>query len=136
MDPGTILAVIQASDRVLALIVKYYSDVKNARKDIQRLKNELEAFHNVLLKIKELANSSNATKLPLLASMAAAIDDSSFDIEKIKNKLDSSKSTRAMSRVGLRALRWPFTKDEVEQYIVRFETHKSTLTLALVSDQT
>lgn len=136
MDPGTILAVVQTSDRILSLIVKYYSGVKNAKNDIEALRTEVEAFHNVLRKIQELVPSSDATKLPLLASLATAIKSSSSDIENIKNKLDSNKGERTMSRVGLRALQWPFSKKEVEDHIANLERHKTTFTLALNSDQT
>lgn len=138
MDPGTILAIVQASDRVLSLIAKYYSDVKKAKEDIEDLKTEVEACRDVLRKIQELAQSSDATKLPLLASpsLVTAIKGSSSDIENIQNKLDPSKRNRAMSRVGLRALQWPFTKKEMQEHIARLDRHKATLTLALSSDQT
>lgn len=136
MDPGTIFAAVQASDRVLSIITKYYSDVKKAEKEIEGLKAELEAFHNVSRKIQELIQSYNTTKLPLLASLVTVVKDSLSDIENIKNKLDSSKGKKGLSRVGLRALKWPFTKEEVKEHIVALERHKTTLTLALSSDQT
>lgn len=137
MDPGTILAVIQLSDRVLSLIAKYYSGVKKAKEEIEALKAEVEAFHNVLRRIQELAlQSSNATKIPLLTSLATAIENSLSDIKDIKIRLDPSNGKKAISRVGLRALKWPFTKDEVKEHIARLERHKTTLTLALSSDQT
>lgn len=134
MDPGTILAVVQASDRVLSLISKYYSGVKNAKEDIEGLGSEVEAFRTVLRKIQD--HSANATKLPSLASLATTIKNSSSDIEDIQNKLDPSKGKRAMRRVGLRALQWPFTKKEVEEHIARLHRYKATFILALSSDQT
>lgn len=136
MDPGTILAVINTSSIVLSLIAKYYSGVKKAREDIEGLKTGVETFCNVLRKIQELVRSSNAAKLPLSASLATAIKGSSSEVENIKSKLDSSKGKKAMSRVGLRALQWPFTKIEVQEHLARLEGHKTTLTLALSSAQT
>lgn len=136
MDPGTVLAVIQLSDRVLSLIAKYYAGIKKAKEEIESLKAELETFHSVLRRIQELAlQSSNASKLSLLTSLATAVQNSSSDIENIRDKLDPSKGKKAISRVGLRALQWPFTKDEVKEHIARLERHKTTLTLALSSDQ-
>lgn len=134
MDPGTIIAVVEASDKVLSLIAKYYTDVKNAKADIEDLKTEVGACYNVLQKI--LVHSSNATKLLSLATLAPVIEGSLSDIENIKNKLDPSTGKRAMSRVGLRALKWPFTKNEVQEHIARLDRHKTTLNLALSSDQT
>lgn len=137
MDPGTIIAVIESSSRVLTLLAKYYSGVKKAKEDIDGLKHEVEAFHNVLLKTQDLVgNSNNATKLPVLTSLATTIGDSSADMKKIRDKLDSSKGGKAMSRVGFRALQWPFTKKEVEEHIATLQEHKKTLALALGLDQT
>lgn len=136
MDPGTIIAVVEASSRVLSLIAKYYSGVKKAKEDIKSLEAEVETLHRVLQKIQELFQSSNAAKLSLLASLATAIEGSSSDIENIRNKLESTREKKAMSRVGLRALKWPLTKKEVEGYVANLERHMKTLTLALSLDQT
>lgn len=110
MDPGTILAVVQITDRVLSLIAQYYSGVKNARKDIESLTTEVEAFSTVLRRIQALVrSSSDAAKLSLSASLDATIQGSLSDIKKIKNQLDPSKGTakKVMSRIGFRALKWP-----------------------------
>lgn len=137
MEPGTVIAIIETSFSVLSLIAKYYSGVKNAKEDVEGLKSEVEAFHNVLRKIQELVQtSSNANKLSLSDSLATVIESSSSDIEYIKHKLDPSRGEKVMRRVGLRALQWPFTKKEVEEHIARLERYKTTLTLALSSDQT
>lgn len=54
MDPGTIFAVAQASQGVLSLIAKYYSEVKKVKEDIEKLKSEVENSCTVLRKIQEL----------------------------------------------------------------------------------
>lgn len=135
MDPGTIIAVVEASARVLSLIAKYYSDVKKAKEEIEGLRIEIEAFNNVFRKI-QLIQSSNAAKLPLLDSLAPVIRGSLSDIENLQIKLDPGKGKKAWRRVGLHALQWPFTKKEVEDHIARLEGHKTTLNLALTSDHT
>lgn len=136
MDPGTIIAVVEISSRVLLLVAKYYSGVEKAKEEIESLKIEVEAFYDVLLIIQGLVQSSDATKLPLFASLAAATTGALSEFKNIQKKLASSKGKKAMSRVGLRALVWPFTKKEVEDHIGRLEGHKTTLTLALNSAQT
>lgn len=133
MDPGTIIAVVETSFSVLSLIAKYYSDVKKAKEDIEHLKTEVEALYNVLREIQDLVQHS---KIPFLASLATAIQDSLSDIENIKTKLDASERKKARSCIGLRALKWPFTKREVEEHIAKLEKHKTTLALALNSGQT
>ncbi|MCJ1464392.1 hypothetical protein MMC07_003005 [Pseudocyphellaria aurata] len=136
MDPGTIIAVLDLSSKVLSLIVKYYSDVKDAKEDMVRLKAELGAFHGILQRVQTLVQKYDATKLPSSTLLATAIETSLSDIEKMEQKLEPNKGKRAMSRVGFRALKWPFSKKEVVEHITGLEGHKTTLALALSSDQT
>ena len=41
-----------------------------------------------------------------------------------------------MKKLGVRALKWPFDKNEVDEYINRLERHKSIIIAALEMDQT
>jgi hypothetical protein len=51
----------------------------------------------------------------------------------LKSKLESSK---AISRFGVRALKWPFTSKQVEKIVSSLERHEHTFTLELQIDQT
>lgn len=39
-----------------------------------------------------------------------------------------------MKRVGMRALKWPFSRSEVDRRIARLQGFKGTINLALVTD--
>jgi Fungal N-terminal domain of STAND proteins len=133
MEPGTILTVITTSAKVLSLITEYSSDVKGARQDQERVHKEVKALHHVLESVHELAKGPNTSKFPILSSYIA---ECSPDIEALKTRLDPGKRGRAMKKLGVRALKWPFDKKEVDKHINTLERHKNTISAALSIDQT
>ncbi|MCJ1467997.1 hypothetical protein MMC07_006623 [Pseudocyphellaria aurata] len=130
MDPGTFTAILETSGTAGSLIVKYYRGVKDAKEEVESLQTEIDDFKKVLLGIQGSVQSSDPAKLSHFSSLATAIEGSSSEIEKINHLLDPSKGKRLMRRVGIRALKWPFTKKEVQEHIERLERLKSTLSLA------
>lgn len=134
MDPGTILAVAVTTTQVLSLLTKYYQGVFGAKTDVQRLLSEIQSFQDVLRKIQEPLNSPKGTRLSASSSQAAAIAHAISSLEKLKEKLDPSHGKKIMNRVGLRALKWPLTKKEVNEYVAHLERCKGTLSLALEAD--
>ena len=136
MDPGTILAVAELSTKALSVITKYYWDVKNAKADIERLWNEIKAFDDVLQKVQELVQNFGTTRLPISASLGEAVKQSLLDITMLEDKLNPGKGRRIMKRAGFRALKWPLTSKEVDDCITKLERYKTTIGLALSTDQT
>jgi hypothetical protein len=51
-------------------------------------------------------------------------------------KLNPGKSRKIMSRIGLRALKWPFTSKQVDKIVSTLEGYEQAFTLALQVDQT
>lgn len=136
MDPGTFVAIVTTSATVLSLLSEYYSNVKSAKKDIQRLSDEIEGYRNVLQEVQKQVNITDAVVPSLSRSSVRAIQDSLSYLEELEDKLTPKKRGRLMKSVGLRALKWPFTCKEVDKYITRLERRKATLNLALSTDQT
>ena len=136
MDPGTILAVVEASATTLSVIARYSSKVKSAKADIERLQNEVKEFHEMSQKVQELVQSSGATRLPISTSFAEATKQSLLDIIALEDKLNPSKGGRIMKRLGIRALKWPLTSKEVDECIKTLERHNKRFSLALIADQT
>lgn len=134
MDSGTILAVVTASATVLNCITKYYLDVKDARQDRERLHKEMKTLHHVLKDVQNLAEGSNVNKFSSLSSYVK--ESCSSDIKNLEIKLDPRKGRKAMKKLSVRALKWPFDKNEIDEYIKRLERHKSTIIAALEMDQT
>ena len=136
MDPGTAIAVGQVSAKVLSIIWKYYSEVKDAKNDVTHLADEIKDFHNVMQKILELLEKdSMVAKVPASGSLITTIEQSLSDINVLERKLDPGTGAKVMKRVGKRALKWPFTKKEVDDWVTRFQRLKGTLNLAINADQ-
>lgn len=137
MDPGTAIATGQVSAKVLSIIWKYYSEVKDAKSNITYLANEIQDFHDVMQRFGELLQKESiVAKAPASASLVTTIEQSLLDIKMLKSKLDPGTGAKVMKRVGKRALKWPFTKKEANEWVTRFQRLKATVNLALNADQT
>lgn len=134
MDPGTILAVIVTATQVLSTLTKYYQGVHDASTDVERMISEIQSFQDVLRKIKDLLHSPSGKRLSASTSQVTDIANSLSSLEKLKDKLDPSHGKRVMKRMGFRALKWPLTKKEVNDYITHLERCKGTLNLAFEAD--
>ena len=134
---ASIVALIDTSLKVVFLCAEYYSNVKNAKKDVDRFSLEVKAFINVLHNLEKLArNPVGATRLCASRSLNNDIERCLLDLERLQKKLDPGKRQKAMSRYGIRALKWPFESKELEKDIGELERYKSTFNLALNTDQT
>src|SRR5215471_12292700 len=133
-EVASIIAVIQAADRILCLCGKYALAVKDARKDIERLTSEVEALQKVLKSADEMADSS-AMKLyaseSVLEELAGSIKECRSALRELETQLDLGKQRKRMSLFGLRALKWPFKSKEVTNIIEGLNRHKGTINLAL-----
>lgn len=137
MELGTAIAVEQVCAKVLSIIWKYYSEVKDAKSNVTHLANEIRDFHDVMHKIQELfQRDSMVAKVPTSASLTPTIEQCLLDIKMLESKLDPGTGAKVMKRVGKRALKWPFTKKEVDEWVVKFQRLKETVNLALNADQT
>lgn len=130
---ASIVALVEISVKVLSLTVDYSTQVKSAKEDIDRFRLELEDFVKVLRGLHELAK---ATKLGTLKSLDESIRKCELDLEHMQRKLEPGKGRSAMSRYGVRALKWPFQKKELQNAIDVLERYKSTFSTALNVDQT
>ena len=131
---ASVVALVETSLKVVSLCAEYYSHVKNAKKDVDRLCLEVKAFISVLQNLDKLARS--ATRLFASRSLNEDIQQCSTHLEHLQKKLEPGKGRKAMSRYGIRALKWPFERKELEKDLGMLERYKSTFTAALNTDQT
>lgn len=127
---ASLIAVIEASAKVISLCAQYTIAVKDARKDIERLQRKVADLKEVLGDVKQLLDGRDKARL------SATLKDSSVRLEELNSQLDPGKTRKAMSRLGMRALKWPFTSKEVERIVVDIERYEQTFILALQVDQT
>ncbi|KAH0559461.1 hypothetical protein GP486_004023 [Trichoglossum hirsutum] len=134
-EAASIIAVIQISDRVLSLCSEYASAIKNAKRDIERLANEVKAFLDVLKRVEKMAKGLDASKLLASEPVSKAIEECSSELSGLIVRLDPGTGRRTMSRVGVRALKWPFTRKDLNKIIESLERHKGIINMALHVDQ-
>lgn len=136
---ASIIAVIQISGQVINLCRTYYSEVRDAKMDIQRLREEITSLQTVLTKVADLANAPDAAKLStlgLLNQPDGPAQQCLKELITLAAKLNPGQGKDTMKQFGLRALKWPFSSKDVDKAITTIERHKATFNLALAADQT
>lgn len=114
-EAASIVAVVQITAQISKLCGGYLSEVKGAPKDVERLQSKISSLHSVLEKIEQVLMGSKSARLTTSTSVLESLKRCVIDLEELKAKLDAGRRKKPMSRVGLRSLRWPFTRKEVEK---------------------
>ena len=131
---ASVIAVIQISAKLVALCLTYSSDVKGAKKDIQRFRNEVTTLRDVLIDLRDLVDTPDGTKLPTLdmplKQCQSTLEELVRKLEKVEGK------DKTMKEFGWTALKWPFNSNDVQKAIEIIERHKNMFNLALTADQT
>ncbi|KAL4910827.1 hypothetical protein BDW74DRAFT_172288 [Aspergillus multicolor] len=127
------IAVIQISTAIISACNKYLRDVRHAAEDIQKLKDGIGACFQIVQKLRELAEKTKDDDLEALRAPRSLIENSEVALRELETRL-KGKSSNPMRRIGLRALKWPFAKDEVDEVLQRVSERKSTLSMALLLD--
>src|SRR6266536_6256853 len=136
-EAASIFAVIGISGTVFDLCRTYYLEVKEARKDIQRLRDEVTSLQDVLTNVADLARdpgSSNRSILSRLNQHDGPLEQCQKDLKQIFTQLENGQGQNKITQFGVRALKWPFTKRDVEKSITAIGRHKETFILALSTD--
>ena len=133
---ASVIAVVQLAGKLWSLCWKYYSDAKDAKSDIERLLNTIHTVQSVFQHVQELAKGPGATKLLASKSVIKRIPlELKEEFERLEKILDPGKMNKTMRTLGLRALKWPLKKDDIEKTLQLLERHKTTLITALNTDQ-
>jgi ankyrin repeat domain-containing protein 50 len=136
---ASVIAVIQISSQILDLCRTYYINVKDARRNIERVRTEITSLQDVLTNVIDLTgdpNSSSLRTLNILNQEDGLIQQCQLELADLAAKLEPREDKSRMRQFGLRALKWPLTTQEVDKLLVTIGRHKASLTLALTTDQT
>lgn len=136
---ASVIAVVQISSQVFDLCRTYYLEVKEARKDIQRLRDEVTSLQDVLASVADLADAPGHAKLSILNLLNqpnGPVQQCRTDLLRLAAELDSGQGNDRMRKIGLRALKWPFSSKDTDKAITAIGRHKATFHLALTADQT
>lgn len=135
---ASVIAVVQISEQVFNLCQTYYLNVRDARKDIQHLLNEVTSLRDVLINVKDLTDTPGSTKLSTLELFNKSdglLQQCLTDLRKLVEKLEQGQEKGKMKQFGIRALKWPFSRKEVDKAIAVIERCKTMFSLALNTDQ-
>jgi|SRR5215469_9457881 len=130
------IAVIELSARVASLCAQYYNAVKKAKADVTRLQVVVENLNSVIKDCRDLLDGQHGSKLESSRKLNQALNECLSDLERLENKLELLKGRKTMSRLGIRALQWPFSSKEVDKIIQELNQSKEDVALAMQVDQT
>ncbi|EGU72230.1 hypothetical protein FOXB_17261, partial [Fusarium oxysporum f. sp. conglutinans Fo5176] len=133
---SSVIAVVDLSAKVFSLCLQYSREVKNAKDDIERLRKEVADFQTTAEQVRDLVEGPRGQELEASRQLDSAIKDGSLTLEELAQALEPSKHRKAMSRLGVRALKWPFESKDVEGTIQHLARCRGTILLALNVDQT
>ena len=153
MDPlsitASVITVLQAAEAVIAVCYDYRSAVKDSSWEVPRVLEEVRALRSVLLTLEELADkaetsSSDAkSRLPAFKSLCdpdtGVLVECRTELNNLNTKLTPPEwvGPAGSKRRGLvQALSWPLKKGETEKVLASIERFKSTINVAVATDQT
>jgi uncharacterized coiled-coil DUF342 family protein len=135
-EAASIIAVVDLSAKVGSLCFRYSREVAGARESIAQLQKELVGLQDVIKRLNTVLQRPDSASLTTRPEITRALDACRDQLEILDKKLDLGKTRKALSRVGFRALKWPFESKEVEQIISKLERCQQTMSLAFQVDQT
>jgi hypothetical protein len=133
---ASVIAVIDISGKITSLCFQYSIAVKDAKKDIERLQTKIRDITSLVETIKQLSEGPDKARLSTIHGLSDSLERCLQELKELKEQLDPGKGRKAMSRFGVRALKWPFTSKQVEKIVSGLERYESNFVLALQIDQT
>ncbi|KAH6988809.1 hypothetical protein BKA56DRAFT_245826 [Ilyonectria sp. MPI-CAGE-AT-0026] len=133
---ANVIAVVDISIKVASLCVQYARDVKMAAADIERLKIEVTNLQRVTEAVQGLLNNPSSAKLDESQRLENNLNHSRLLLETLELRLTPRTSRKAMSKIGLRALKWPFQRKEVDDLVETLRRQAETIDRTLQVEQT
>ncbi|KAH0556398.1 hypothetical protein GP486_005680 [Trichoglossum hirsutum] len=132
---ASVIAVVDMSAKIASLCFQYLIAVKDAKNDIERLQRKVGEIRGILERIKQLLDGRDKARLSTTSELSNSLKECFRELEELKAELEPRKARKAMSRFGVRALKWPFTSKQVEKIVSGLERYEQAFTLALQVDQ-
>ncbi|KAL6712638.1 hypothetical protein ACN47E_000515 [Coniothyrium glycines] len=133
---ASLIAVIDISAKVAALCFQYSVSVKDSKNDIERIRNKVCDLERLINGVKCILEQGDKARLLNTNNMSQTCKQCLQELEHVKVRLEPGRTRRAMSRFGYRALKWPFTRKQVDMIISALESHRLNFLFALQMDQT
>ncbi|PVH69881.1 hypothetical protein DL98DRAFT_438106, partial [Cadophora sp. DSE1049] len=134
---ASVIAVIDISAKIFELCQTYISAVKEARKDIQRLRDGVTSLQDVMTNVRDLAEDSSSSRRLVFSHLNqhnGPVQQCERDLRRLVAQLEVGDGENKMRQFGLRALKWPLSSKDIDKRLEVINDHKATFTLALTSD--
>lgn len=133
---ASVIAVIQISATIFELCQTYISAVKEARKDIQRLRDAVTSLQDVMTDVRDLEDDPSSSRRSVFSRLNqpnGPVQQCTRDLSRLVAQLEVGDGENKMRQFGLR-LKWPFSSKAINERLQVINNHKATFTLALTSD--
>jgi hypothetical protein len=139
MDPlsvaGSVAGLVSLADAVFRKLFHYVNDVKNAEKDVQRLKSEVAALSGVLHNLHVVAEDLEADQVSQYSTRAEYVNSCLATLYKLDESLKKIVfSDNGKRRNTINKLSWPFKSAHITQFIEDVRQHRNNLSFALSAD--
>ncbi|KAH7231159.1 hypothetical protein BKA59DRAFT_408976 [Fusarium tricinctum] len=133
---SSVIAVVDLSAKVFSLCLQYSREVKNAKDDIEKLREEVATFQATAKELQTLVEGPRGKELKASQQLTSAIKDGLSKLEELEKQLQPSTHRKVMGLFSPRAFKWPFESKEVKGTIGDLERYRGTISLALNIDRT
>ncbi|KAJ6168709.1 hypothetical protein N7497_001552 [Penicillium chrysogenum] len=127
---ASVIAVIQLTGSLVKLCGGYIQEVKDAREKIFTLQQAISGLQGTIQDLQKFLQSNDGKALRTSSQLDRDIADCISDLRALEARLDPGKGKKLMSKMGLRALKWPLKRTQVEgviQNIERYNLHSSLM---------
>jgi hypothetical protein len=134
---GTLIAVLQVTSAVISVCYDYRQGVTSASREVIQFSDQLNALKDVLeallslIENQKLENLSRLSTVSDLAKENGTLDGCRKELERLQEELTPEKGWRKIRRT----LIWPLKEKEMRKTLDDLERFKSTIQLALSTDQ-
>ncbi len=131
-----VIAVVQISGQVASLCYQYSKDVKDARQDIEQLAREVNGLQIITKNASKLLKSPQGKRLESSEDLHNAAQHAKSKLEALETDLSPKKGQKTLSRIRIRALKWPLGKKNTEKTVQELARCTQAISSALQVAQT
>lgn len=133
---SSVAAIIDLSAKIGSLCFAYSKEVTHATESIHALRNQVRNLEIASTSLYELLQGPNKSRFKISMQLQSTIHDSLFELRRLHEVLRPKSAHQAMSRLGLRSLKWPLDKPSVEKSVRNLDQYAHAMSLALQIDTT
>ncbi|KXJ88831.1 hypothetical protein Micbo1qcDRAFT_110993, partial [Microdochium bolleyi] len=126
----SVMAVVELAAKVSKVCFTYIGEVLDARDDITRFREKVVNLEALLQTLHNVIRGSHATRA-IEGHLKTVLANPCQRLRDLEATLKPNTSRLIMSRVGVRALRWPFQRKKVDEIILDI-TQDENLILAFL----